>query len=184
MRRRISRRALLGTLGSIALGGCLSGGDRATPTPAPDTDGDGVPDHGDDYPTDDRRAVRTFRSTGAPTLQPGEFTAIAITNAPTARGDVLHYEVTVAGSTPVDCLVLERDAYDAYIEGARDVRIVNEYSRIGVREAEMTVELDRGEYLFVLDHTALKTDPGSNPVTVEHVVEIAEPAPTTKAEPK
>ncbi|WP_280535445.1 hypothetical protein [Halopenitus sp. POP-27] len=184
MRRRTSRRALLGALGSIVLGGCLSGGDRATPTPAPDTDGDGVPDHGDDYPADNRRAVRTFRSTGAPTLQPGEFTAIAITNAPTARGDVLHYEVTVQGSTPVDCLVLERDAYDAYVDGARDVPIASAYSRTGVRETEVTVELDRGEYLFVLDHTTLATDPGSDPVTVDHVVEVAEPAPTTKAKPK
>ncbi|QHS16638.1 hypothetical protein GWK26_05460 [haloarchaeon 3A1-DGR] len=182
MRTRPPRRALLGVLGSIALGGCLSGGDRATPTPRPDADGDGAPDHGDDYPTDDRRAVRTFRSTGSPTLQPGEFTAIALTNAPTARGDVLHYEVTVAGSTPVDCLVLERDPYDAYVDGARDVPIVDEYSRVGVREAEVTVELDRGEYLFVLDHTALKTDPGSDPVTVEHVVEMAEPAPTSTEE--
>lgn len=175
---RAQRRALLGTITSVALGGCLTDGGRSTLTPPPDHDSDGAPDPHDDYPDDERRAVRTSRIAGSPTLKPGEYTALALTNSPDARGDVLHYEVSVAGETSVDCVVFERDAYDAYADGDRDVPVVSEYSRTDVTDASVTVELDRGEYIYAVDYTSLLTEPGPASVTVDHVVEVAEPAPT------
>lgn len=172
------RRALLGCVASIALGGCLGGGGPTTPTSRPDRDEDGVPDQADDYPEDPERAVRTGRVEGTPTLQPGDFSAVALTNSPRAEGKVLHYELSVAGGTPIDCLVFERDAYDAYVDGARDVPIVDEYSRTDVTEASLTARLDRGEYIFALDYTAQSTPPGTAPVEVDWLLELADPAPT------
>lgn len=171
-------------LGASTLGGCAGLGVRSTPTPTPtprpDRDGDGVPDAADDYPTDDRRATRSFRTEGTPTLRPGEFSAVALTNSPRASGDVLHYEVAVAGDTAVDCLVFRRDAYDAYEAGARDVPVVAEYSRTAVTDADVTARLDRGEYLFAVDHTTLLTDSGTGSVEVHVVVETAEPGPSER----
>lgn len=173
---RTTRRTFL--VGLAVLGsGCAGLRPTPTETPRPDRDGDGVPDDADDYPTDARRAVRTFRLTGTPTLAPGEFDAVALTNDPDESGEYLHYRVSVQGETPVDCLVFERDAYDAYEEGARDVPVVDRFSRTGVTDIDVTVQLDRGEYLFALDHTALATDPGPAPVEVELLVELADPAP-------
>lgn len=178
---RAPRRALLGSVASIVLGGCLGGGGRATPTSRPDLDGDGVPDHADDYPDDPERAVRTSRVGGTPTLQPGDYSAVALTNSPRGKGEILHYELSVDGETPVDCLVFERDAYDAYVDGARDVPVVDEYSRTAVTETSLTARLDRGEYVLALDYTAQSTPPGAAPVEVDWVVELADPAPTETA---
>lgn len=172
----LSRRLFLSSL-PVLTAGCTSLDPRsATPTARPDRDGDGVPDGADDYPTDDRRAVRRFRASGTVTLQPGEYKgAVALTNSPAASGDILHYEVSVDGETGIDCLVFRREAWDAYADGSRDVDIVPEYSRMDVMEAAVTVQLDEGEYLFALDYTGLLTDPGPDPVDVAHRLEIAEP---------
>jgi hypothetical protein len=156
--------------------GCLGSRHPSTATVEPDADRDGVPDRGDDYPTDDRRAYREFRVEGTPTLRPGQFSAVALTNSPRASGDVLHYDVAVDGDAEVDCLVFERAAYDAYEDGARDVPIVAEYSRTGITETTLTRTLDRGEYVFSLDHTDLVTDPGERRVTVNRLLELGEPA--------
>lgn len=110
------------------------------------------------------------------TIPPGEFrSAVALTNSGRARGDIVHYEVEVAGDTGIDCLVFEREAWDAYADGARDVDVVRAYSRVNVTEADVTVQLDRGEYLFALDHTDLLTDPGPDGVEASVLLEIAEP---------
>lgn len=173
---RLSRRAFSTWLLALG-GGCLGSRSASTPTARPDRDGDGVPDGGDDYPDDAGRAFREFRvSGGTTTLEAGEFSAVALTNSPRASGDVLHYEVSVVGAGAVDCVVFERDAYDAYEEGARDVPTVSEYSREGVGEASVTATLDRGEYIFALDCTGLLTEPGRESVEVEFVLDIAEPA--------
>lgn len=173
----LSRRLFLSSA-SVLTAGCASLDPRstATPTPCPDRDGDGVPDGADDYPTDDRRASRSFRASGTVTLQPGEFGgAVALTDSPDASGDIVHYEVSVDSDEGIDCLVFRRDAWDAYADGSRDVDIVPEYSRVDVTEAAVTVQLDEGEFLFALDYTELLTDPGPDPVDVEHLLEIAEP---------
>ena len=176
---RLPRRALLTGISSLALSGCSTAGRQSsTTTKPPDSDGDGVPDHGDDYPNDDRRAVRKSRISGSPTLQPGEYSGIALTNSPQAQGDILHYQVSVAGETGVDCLVFDRENWDAYADGARDVDVVTEYSRTNVTDVSVTLRLDRGEYLFAIDYTSLLTDPCQDSVEVSHVVEIAEPPPS------
>ncbi|WP_336338391.1 hypothetical protein [Haloarcula brevis] len=172
---RRSRRAFVTTL--VAVGsGCLGSSRAPTPTTEPDADGDGVPDAVDDYPTDARRAFRSFRMAGTETLQPGQFSAVALMNSPRARGDVLHYDVTVEGSAGVDCLVFDRAAYDAYQDGDRDVAIVPEYSRTGVTEATLTRTLDEGEYVFSLDYTDLLTEPGDASATVRRSLSLSEPA--------
>lgn len=171
----LARRGFLAAVPAV-LGGCTAFAGTPTPTDRPDSDDDGVPDGADDYPNDPGRAVRSSRSEGSPTLPPGEVaTGIALTNHPDASGEVLHYEVTVDGETPVDCLVFRRDAWDAYVDGARDVAVVDEYSRVGVTEASLTAQLDRGEFIFAVDYTGLLTDPGPDPVDVEYVVEMADP---------
>jgi len=109
------------------------------------------------------------------TLRPGEFSAIALTNSPGASGDILRYDVATGGDNRVDCLVFERDAYDAYADGAREVSIVPEYSRTGVTETTLTGTLDGGEYIFSLDYTSLVTAPGENSVTVHRVIRVDEP---------
>jgi len=113
---------------------------------------------------------------GTETLRPGQFSAVALTNSPRASGDILHYDIAVDGSTEVDCLVFEREAYDAYQNGNRDVSIISEYSRTGVTEATLTRTLDKGEYIFALDYTDLVTDPGETTVTVTRWLELSEPA--------
>ncbi|WP_439026432.1 hypothetical protein [Haloarchaeobius sp. DT45] len=168
-----SRRAFVTALAGIG-GGCLGSRDSSPPTTAPDADGDGVPDDVDDYPTDDRRAYEDFRAAGTPTLRPGQFSAIALTNSPQASGDVLHYDIAVQGDAKIDCLVFEREAYDAYVEGARDVSVVSRYSRIGVTETTLTDTLDEGEYIFSLDYTSLLTEPGEQSVTVRRVLTLAD----------
>lgn len=168
---RLTRRTFVAgvcTLGS----GCTGFGESSTPTARPDRDGDGVPDHADDYPSDERRASRSFQWEGTPTLQPGDFRAVALTNSEQASGEFLDYEVSVNGETPVDCLVFERDAYDRFQDGARDVSVVSEYSRVGVTDASVTAQLARGEYLFVLDYTDQSTAPGSAPVEVSITLEL------------
>ena len=172
---QLPRRAVLATLAGFG-SGCLSSRRAATPTSEPDTDSDGVPDHMDDYPTDARRAFEDFHAEGTQTLQPGEFSAIALTNSPQASGKVLHYDVTVEGDRAVDCLVFEREAYDAYEDGARDAQFVAEYSRTGVTETTLIRTLDRGEYVFSLDYTEQTTAPGEESVTVTRLVELSESA--------
>ncbi|WP_224333082.1 hypothetical protein [Haloprofundus halobius] len=130
----------------------------------------------DDYLTDARRAFKDFRAEGIQTLQPGEFSAIALTNSPQASGKVLHYDIAVEGDTSVDCLVFEREAYDAYEDGARDVPFVPEYSRTGVSETTLIRTLDRGEYIFSLDYTEQVTAPGEESVTVTRLLELSESA--------
>jgi hypothetical protein len=172
---RWSRRAVVTALAGFG-GGCLGSRRATTPTPGPDTDGDGVPDEVDEYPTDARRASRNFRAEGTQTLQPGEFSAVALTNSPRASGTVLQYDIAVEGDAAVDCLVFEREAYDAYEDGARDVSFVSEYSRIGVTETSLIRTLDRGEYVFSLDFTEQATPPGDERVTVTRLLELGEPA--------
>ncbi|WP_424002132.1 hypothetical protein ACOZ4I_00970 [Haloarcula salina] len=170
---RLTRRGFVA--GVCALGsGCVGFGDSSTPTPRPDRDGDGAPDHADDYPGDERRAFRSFQWEGTATLEPGEFQAVALTNSERASGDFLDYEVSVHGETPVDCLVFERDAYDRYQDGARDVSVVSAYSRVGVTDASVTEQLARGEYLFALDYTDQSTAPGTAPVEVSITLELGE----------
>lgn len=172
----LSRRLFLSSV-PVLTAGCASLDPRSTnPTARPDRDGDGVPDGVDDYPTDDRRASRSFRASGTVTLQPGEFRgAVALTDSSDASGDIVHYEVAVDGEAGIDCLVFRRDAWDAYADSSRDVDIVPAYSRVDVTAADVTVQLDEGEYLFALDYTELLTDPGPDPVEVEHRLEIADP---------
>jgi len=177
-----SRRALLGSIATVTLGGCLDDvTSQSTTTTTSDRDGDGVPDHADDYPDDPDRAFQSFHaeSGGATTLEPGDFQAFALTNSPTASGDVLHYEASVAGDTPIDCLVFERDAYDRYERGARDVPIVESYSRTAVTEASLTTQLDRGEYIFVVDYTDQTTPAESGPIDVTYTLDLADPSART-----
>jgi hypothetical protein len=113
---------------------------------------------------------------GTETLRPGQFSAVALTNSPQASGDILHYDITVDGSTEVDCLVFEREEYDAYQDGDRDVSIVSEYSRTGITETTLTRTLDEGEYIFSLDYTDMVTDPDETSVSVTRLLELSEPA--------
>jgi hypothetical protein len=177
---RTPRRALLGSIATLTVGGCLGKQGQTTSTTQSDRDQDGVPDHADDYPTDDRRAFQSSYSSGSPTLQPGEFSAIALTNSPQASGDILHYEASTDGDTGIDCLVFERTAYDAYESGNRDVSVVSRYSRTDVTSVSVTDQLDRGEYIFVVDYTQQLTAPGTDSVDVQYAVEIAEPVTSTR----
>ena len=170
-----SRRAFVVALAGIG-SGCVGVRQFSPTTTAPDTDGDGIPDRADRYPNDSRRAFRDHGREGTYTLRPGQFSATALTNSPRASGEILHYDVEVEGPTEVDCLVFEREAYDAYVTGARDVPIVSEYSRTGITETTLTRTLDEGEYIFSLDHTSQTTDPGERSVTVNLSLELAEPA--------
>lgn len=170
-----SRRAFVVLLAGIG-SGCVGAPQSSPTTTESDTDGDGIPDHVDRYPNDSRRAFRDFTREGTYTLRPGEFSATALTNSPQASDEVLHYDIEVEGDTEVDCLVFEREAYDAYAAGARDVSIVSEYSRTGVTKTSLTRTLDKGEYLFSLDYTSQVTDPGEQNVTVDLLLELAEPA--------
>lgn len=173
---RRSRRAFITTVPALTVGCTRLGSPSTSSTEPPDRDGDGVPDDADDYPTDDRRGVRDFLAEGTVTLQPGEFGgAVALTNSPQASGDIVQYEVRVEGETGIDCLVFRRDAWDAYTAGSRDVSIVSGYSRVDVSEAEVTIQLDQGEYLFALDYTELASEPGPDSIEVYHRLEIAEP---------
>ncbi len=172
---RQSRRVFIASL-AVFGGGCLSSRSSSKSTAESDRDSDGVPDTTDDYPTDDRRAYRSFQIDGTETLQPGQFSAVALTNSPQASGDVLHYDINVDGNTEVDCLVFEREAYDAYQNGDREVSIVSKYSRTGITETTVTQRLDQGEYIFSLDYTDLVTDPNETSVTVTRSLELGEPA--------
>ncbi|ELZ21977.1 hypothetical protein [Natrinema limicola] len=100
---------------------------------------------------------------------------MALTNSEQDSGDIVKYEVTVTGSTGIDCLVFQRDAYDSYADGARDVSVMSEYSRLDVSETEVTEQIDKGEYMFVVDHTDLLTEPSTVPVEVSFVVQMIEP---------
>ncbi|MBZ6496372.1 hypothetical protein [Natrinema longum] len=170
-----SRRAFVVVLVGIG-SGCVGTRQSSPTTTESDTDGDGVPDRADRYPNDSRRAFRDHSREGTYTLRPGQFSATALTNSPEASGEVLHYDVEVEGDTEVDCLVFEREAYDAYAAGARDVPIVSEYSRTGVTKTTLTRTLDKGEYLFSLDYTSQVTAPSEQSVTVNLYLELAEPA--------
>jgi hypothetical protein len=173
---RTPRRALLGSIATLSLSGCLGRQQQQMPsTTRADRDQDGVPDHADDYPTDDRRAFQSSYSSGSPTLQPGEFSAVALTNSPQASDDIVHYEVSTASDTSIDCLVFERSAYDAYESGNRDVSVVSRYSRTDVTSVSVTEQLGRGEYIFVVDYTELLTSPETDSVEVRYTVDIAEP---------
>lgn len=172
---RQSRRTFVGSI-AVFGGGCLGSRSSSKSTAESDSDGDGVLDSADDYPTDDRRAFRSFQMDGTETLRPGQFSAVALTNSPQASGDVLHYDIAVDGSSEVDCLVFEREEYDTYQDGDQDVSIVSEYSRTGITETTLTRTLDEGEYIFSLDYTDLVTDPDESSVTVDCLVELSEPA--------
>lgn len=173
---RPTRREFVAAL-AAATGGCLGVGGEPTPTALPDSDGDGVPDRGDDYPTDDRRGHRTSRSAGTTTVEAGEFRAVALTNSPTASGEYLAYDAAVEGEGTVDCLVFRREAYDAYEAGDRDAAVVSALSRTGVSETSLVERLPEGEFVFALDYTEQATDPERDRVTVTYAVEMADPAP-------
>jgi hypothetical protein len=170
---RIYRRELV-LSAFFASSGCIGHQRDPTPTAKPDSDGDGIPDSADDYPADATRGSRTFRRKGTLTLQPGDFDAVAITNSNQSNSQVLHYKVATGGDIAVDCLLFERDAYDAYEEGNREVSVVSEYSRINVTETELTKQLDQGEYIFAVDYTALLTSPEAESVEVDLLVELAD----------
>ena len=133
-------------------------------TPHSSTDEDPTPDCARDPPSGSLDG--TF------TVAPGEFVAaIALSNSSTGCGGVVRYEVSVRGETPVDCLVFEREAWDAYVGGARDVSFVSRYSETGVTDVTVTHQLDRGQYLFAVDYSSVATPPGDGSVTVDARVE-------------
>ena len=74
--------------------------------------------------------------------------------------------------------MLRRDAWDAYVDGARDVSVVDAYSRVGDTEASLTERLGQGEFNFTVDYTNLVTEPGAEPVEVSYVVSMADTPPT------
>ncbi|WP_459191606.1 twin-arginine translocation signal domain-containing protein [Halosimplex sp. J119] len=175
---RSTRRAFVVAL-AAAGGGCLGIGNDPTPTARPDSDDDGIPDDVDDYPTDDRRGLRSSSTEATEsTIEAGEFRAYGLTNSPQDSGEYVEYDVTVEGEGAVDCLVFRREAYDAYEEGDRDAAVVDELSRTGVSETNVVEQLPEGEFIFVLDYTAQATDPERERVTVSYSVEIADPVST------
>ena len=113
---------------------------------------------------------------GAITLRPGAFGgAVAFTDASSDHGAIVHYDISVEGTTGVDCLIFDRSAWDAYQAGDHDVDPVSVFSRLDVTETTTTVRVEGGEYPFAIDNTRVGTDPGPNTVTMHHVFEIAEP---------
>lgn len=168
------RRAFLLTSTAL-LSGCSALNADPTPTERPDRDGDGVPDGPDDYPDDPRRALRSSSTEGTFELAPGEFSAHQLQSAAADGGDYLGYDLTVQGDATVDVLVFERTAYDAYEAGARDVVVVEEYTRQNVADTSLVAELDGGELILALDNTDQLTPATEEPVTVEFRLSVAEP---------
>lgn len=172
----VSRRTFVASLAGV-VSGCTAPGSSPTATPAPDRDGDGAPDGPDAYPTDDRRAVRDLHVAGTVTLEPGTYGGGVFLSAPSTSGQrVLDYAVSVDGPASVDCLVFEPSAWDAYVDGARDVPVVSAYSRLDVNSVSVTAVLNGREYVWAIDYTALATAPGSTSVDVHHEVEVGSPA--------
>ncbi|WP_372479240.1 hypothetical protein ACAH01_11305 [Halomicrobium sp. HM KBTZ05] len=172
---RVPRRELL-LSGAALLAGCSALGGEQTPTPTPpDGDDDGVPDRADDYPDDPRRAFTSSSSEGIVELAPGEFSAHQLQNDDTAGGSYLSYEVSVVDDATVDVLVFERAAYDAYQSGARDVSVVDEYTRQNVSETALVERLDDRALLLALDNTDQQTPATDDPIEVEFELAIAEP---------
>lgn len=169
-----SRRAFVaGTVaawsGCVGVGSSTPEAERRRPetvqrTPPPSGEADATPDCTRDPPSGSLDG--TF------TVAPGAFVAaVALSNSSTACGGVVRYDVSVRGDTPVDCLVFEREAWGAYVDGARDASFVSRYSQTDVTDATAAHQLDRGQYLFAVDYTSVATPPGDEPVTVDVRVE-------------
>jgi len=170
----LPRRAFL-LSSTTVLSGCSALSTDPTPTERPDRDGDGVPDGPDDFPDDPRRALRSSSTEGRFDLAPGEFSAHQLQGAAAGGGDYLAFDLTVLGDATVDVLVFERAAYDAYEEGARDVAVVEEYTRTDVADTSLVAELDGSELLLALDNTDQLTPATEETVTVDFRMSVAEP---------
>ena len=171
----VPRRAFL--LSSVALlSGCSALEADPTPTERPDRDDDGVPDGPDDYPDDPRRALRSSSTEGTFKLAPGEFSAHQLQGAAADGGDYLAYDLTVRGDATVDVLVFERAVYDAYEKGARDVAVVEEYTRPDVADTSLVDELDDRELILALDNTDQLTPATEETVAVDFRMSVAEPS--------
>ena len=170
---QVPRRAvLLGAATTVSGCSALSQSSKSTPTPPPDSDGDGTYDPIDAYPENPQLGSLESRTVSeGMTLERGEYDAHH-PGFDRREGEAsLRYEVDVTSRGNVDCLVLEREAYDAFNDGARDVSIVESMSQLDVRETLVTEPIPAGEYLFVLDYTDLGTPVGSEAVEVALVVE-------------
>jgi len=173
----LQRRAFL--LSSVAaLSGCSSLTTDPTPTTTerPDGDGDGVPDGVDDYPGNPDLAYRSSSSEGTLTVNPGDFSAYQLQGPGSDGENHLRYEASVVGDGTVDVVVFERGDYDEYEDGARDVPVVDRYTRTDVTEASVLDALGDRELILAVDNTELLSPATDQPVDVEFLLEIAEPA--------
>ncbi|MFD1512515.1 hypothetical protein [Halomarina rubra] len=172
-----SRRVFLtGALTSLT--GCSTFGQQSptTSTPHPDSDGDGVPDAGDQFPNNPEyyTVSSSWQTTSEDlaTLAPGEYSAHYLHGNTGDDNRHLHYELTVHGAHPVDCLFIDRDEWDPFVDGNRDVPIRDDLSVLDTTQTSFTVPIPPEPCLFVLDYTKQGTPPGEVPIDIEQLGQV------------
>lgn len=164
---RKTRRAVLGAAGVTLLAGCSSSGDDSddpqnnvgggpadeeeTPTPRPDSDGDGVPDAEDDLPNDPDFSVESEIISDERNIPEDEWYYWTYE----FDGETeLSYQFTVREGPAIDAILTSESEYQHLKDGER-FRYATEGSVLDSAGGEATITPPEGTYYIVLDNSNL-----------------------------
>ena len=162
MDRRKFVKAVGTTLAIAPVAGCISGGsgdtggnsDRiplqdATPTPKPDSDGDGVIDAVDDFPDESLFSVKVDEISESKSIAEDEYAYYSI---PLSETTTVSIDVMVRDGPNIDALMFSESEFMEYQSG-NNARFFSDASLTDTNGDRTTATLPAGDYYFVLDNT-------------------------------
>jgi hypothetical protein len=151
----VGRRAVVGTVLSLSLPGCagslIDRSPRGRGRTARDTDGDGVPDRADDFPSDDRYSRLLDSEVDRVQLASGRFKLYRF-DVPAAAD--LYYRARTTDGSRIDIFLTDETNFHAYEERSK-WSYYDGGSELNTSAAEttFTVGAERTYYL-IIDNTA------------------------------
>lgn len=149
----VSRRKFVSTGAVIALAGCTGGGDDDSSNSgggATDSDGDGVADTEDDFPSDSTRSKLLNRGTEAYDLNEDYYQHLEFSPSESAT---LSYQAEVQSDVPIDVILTDSTNF-RYFEDGTDWEYYGEGSELDTLHANSEMQLSsQKEYYLIIDNT-------------------------------
>jgi hypothetical protein len=168
----VSRRRFISIAPVVALSGCVRSADQRIVETPHDSDGDGIPDENDDFPSNDRYSYLVTSNSETIRLQAGELKAYQF--SVDAASD-LYYQVRTTDGNRIDVFVTDESNYEAYTQRSKwnYYEDGSELQTIAV-ERTFTVGNERTYYLVIDNSQEGAATPSNknNTVTAEITIKV------------